>query len=484
MRTLYGLTIVLSLAMAGCSSAPIVVDDKFATHMINIDRNGNYVAYEEDSTDYGANEEQYIQAFDQAMEGETEGITNFREKYGRFLVRLFNSIRDHPSDDPSVRKLLIYVHGGLNSVADGIRRTKTQYQKIKDDQYFPIFINWRSAGLETYGRHLWRIRQGEKSDSAKYTFPVYLVSDVLGSIGYAPKSLVVQGKHSIDSITMAEDEYFDDKVDKGCFNIYYADDFPADANSLRSVCWFLTIPAKLVTTPFVYTMSKPAWDVMLRRTYTMIRKPSEYTDYRDWAAEDLEKWQKYYPAGTGALAEFLTRLRQFEKDNPFELEITLCGHSMGTIVCNEIVSLFHDLNFTKIIHMASADSVRNFFQKTIPYLEDNEDSRFYGLYLDPENEDRELNIGGVVPSGSLLTWIDNNFTTPATEIDRRAGRWSNMYQTLYRIPTDVNRRVYFKIFGKGKENGPQMHGDFDNFEYWKPEFYWNGSEAAPENDCD
>ena len=157
---------------------------------------------------------------------------------------------------------------------------------------------------------------------------------------------------------MDEDEYFDDKVDKGCFNIYYAADFPADSNSLRSVCWFFTIPAKLVTTPFVYTMSKPAWDVMLRRTYTMIRKPSEYTDYRNWAGRDLEKWQKNYPAGTGALAEF------------------------------------------------------------------------YGLYLDPENEDRELNIGGLIPSGSLLTWIDNNFTTPATEIDRRAGRWSNMYQTL------------------------------------------------------
>jgi hypothetical protein len=108
MRILYGLAIVLSLALAGCSSAPIVVDDKFATHMINIDRNGNYVAYGEDSTDYGANEEQYVQAFDQAMEGETEGITNFREKYGRFLVRLFNSIRGHPSDDPGVRKLLYF----------------------------------------------------------------------------------------------------------------------------------------------------------------------------------------------------------------------------------------------------------------------------------------------------------------------------------------------------------------------------------------
>jgi len=215
----------------------------------------------------------------------------------------------------------------------------------------------------------------------------------------------------------------------------------------------------------------------------MIRKPSEYTDYRNWAGRDLEKWQKNYPAGTGALAEFLTRLRQFEENNPFELEITLCGHSMGAIICNEIVSLFHDLNFTKIIHMASADSVRNFFQKTIPYLEDNEDAEFYGLYLDPENEDRELNIGGLVPSGSLLTWIDNNFTTPATEIDRRAGRWSNMYKTLYRIPMDMNSRVHFKIFGKGKENGPQMHGEFDNFEYWKPEFYWNGSEAAPGTDC-
>ena len=73
MKILFGLAIVLSLAVAGCSSAPIVVDDKFANHMINIDRNGNYVEYGEDNTDYGANEEQYTQAFNQAMQGETRG---------------------------------------------------------------------------------------------------------------------------------------------------------------------------------------------------------------------------------------------------------------------------------------------------------------------------------------------------------------------------------------------------------------------------
>ena len=91
MRILYGLAIVLSLAMAGCSSAPIVVDDKFATHMINIDRNGNYV---EDEIDYGDNEEQYIQAVNQAKQGETEGITKFQVKYSSFLTRMFGRVRD------------------------------------------------------------------------------------------------------------------------------------------------------------------------------------------------------------------------------------------------------------------------------------------------------------------------------------------------------------------------------------------------------
>lgn len=39
---------------------------------------------------------------------------------------------------------------------------------------------------------------------------------------------------------------------------------------------------------------------------------------------------------------------------------------------------------------------------------------------------------------------------------------------------DVRQRVYVKSFGTGG-GGPERHGDFNAFDFWRPEFWWDAS---------
>jgi hypothetical protein len=212
--------------------------------------------------------------------------------------------------------------------------------------------------------------------------------------------------------------------------------------------------------------------------------------------------------GSGALYSFLEKL----KDVP-GIKITLVGHSMGAIVVNKIVLLKPELPYKNIVHMASADSINNLFNMVVPYInysiEKKKDeckmpkespectewakgqaAQFYSLMLHPDNEDREEAWGGLVPSGSLLTWIDNMYTSPETVLDKRSGRWDNIKSSIKFLPTEVAKNTHFKIFGLGlnkgekcdeekflvalglKEEGykkcdkPQKHGDFDRMPFW------------------
>lgn len=60
-----------------------------------------------------------------------------------------------------------------------------------------------------------------------------------------------------------------------------------------------------MTTPFVYTMAKPAWDIMLRRTTTPFYTPSVLENLNHNIDTKLN-------TGSGALSRFITELEQVE----------------------------------------------------------------------------------------------------------------------------------------------------------------------------
>jgi pimeloyl-ACP methyl ester carboxylesterase len=180
------------------------------------------------------------------------------------------------------------------------------------------------------------------------------------------------------------------------------------------------------------------------------------------------------PRKSGALSEFLTRLQVFIAAESLPVELTLIGHSMGAIVVNKIVKRYPELPYAKIVHMASADSTRNLMETIVPYLQKHH-TQFYSLSLHPKNEDREVSTYGLTPSGSLLVWIDNMFTTPETVLDRRSGRWNNMERVIRMIPRDALNRMHFKIFGIGNPEEPQAHGQFDDYRFWSECYWWKST---------
>lgn len=78
--------------------------------------------------------------------------------------------------------------------------------------------------------------------------------------------------------------------------------------------------------------------------------------------------------------------------------------------------------------------------------------------------------------GSLLVWIDELLASPLTPMDLVAGRYTNLLASLHNTPPEngVKERIHIKAFGVGKSlrgTDPQIHGDFDNYYFWRPSFW-------------
>ena len=144
------------------------------------------------------------------------------------------------------------------------------------------------------------------------------------------------------------------------------------------------------------------------------------------------------------------------------VNITFAGHSMGTIVANEIISQHPSLPWKNVIYMAAAASIRDTNYHLTPVLRANPDIRFYNTMLHPLAEARELMqipgraFGifppytippkGIAPHGSLLEWIDEMFEGPRSPDQRTIGKWHNVQTTKEVFPIDVQKQMTFHVF--------------------------------------
>jgi hypothetical protein len=173
---------------------------------------------------------------------------------------------------------------------------------------------------------------------------------------------------------------------------------------------------------------------------------------------------------------------------------------MGTIVVNEMVRQFgHPLEvkkindkgiedkdtkpdrkplFDKIVYMAAACSLRDYLNTIPHYLEEYGDKnngqigpQMYHLMLNDHAETAEQSLGLSLP-GSLLVWIDGFFARPDSSLDLVAGRYQNLLRIVHLHDIlHIRPRVSLKVFGSENRTNPQTHGDFDNFPFWKEEFW-------------
>ncbi len=388
------------------------------------------------------------------------------------------------------RRILIFVHGGLNTYQQSLARVNETMQEASATNFFPLFINWDSGLISSYFEHLLWVRQGTVQRVwGPVTSPLYLLADLGRTLTRAPVAWYYQLTSDLTTTARYESPNFSRRAklqalarhspsDHQPFLSIGSDERTGASKLGYAASYAVTLPFKLVTGPLIDGLGKSAWDNMSRRTQTMFRFPEQFE--RPNATNELTiARHQTGQAAQGAVAQLMRSLHDLITNSPPDrYSITLIGHSMGTIVANEIVRTQPDLPYADIVYMGAACSVSDFEKSVVPYLERATNAHFYNLTLHPVAEAREAqwSLLDITPRGSLLEWIDNFLSTPRTVPERTLGNWDNVISTTALVPRDVARRARIRAFAVGPKDKlpprtPLVHGQFSEEPFWEETFW-------------
>jgi pimeloyl-ACP methyl ester carboxylesterase len=372
------------------------------------------------------------------------------QKLDDHLNAIFDSIKKQNYTD-----ITLIIHGGLvkrsEGIADAIAINHVMSKDLNNRSY-PIFLNWRSHGLFSYKEQLFNIRNSvEEPFLARATSPFKLASDLGRGIADTPFAAGLEAYRL--------KQLFSGKLDT-CTPQNIAPEIicePSVPNnlSISNVFYFMAAPLRIGTSPILNGLGKTAWENMVRQTRLPFFSSTDPVTRQTIAGDLLE----------------ISRRLSYEIDNQ-ATKLTLIGHSMGTMVASEFIRSNPTLPYQNIVFMGAAVSGRDFINTVVPVLEKKEAIHFYNLSLDPTAEAHET-TNHLLPSGSLLEWVDEMFTSTPTVYDRTFGKWVNARQLYPSIPEKIRKQMTFRVFGN-KEGQPRNHGDFNNYDmcFWRRSF-WN-----------
>jgi hypothetical protein len=313
-------------------------------------------------------------------------------------------------------KVLIFVHGGMNGYDQDFERMRRLLEQDETTRlpgllssgisdYFPIFINWNSDPLDSTVDDLFNIRFGKRQKSWQRlltvpTAPFIILSRVLKSISTLLVSFIHLGYNVKEAYAGA--------IEAGDPHVC------AIADGLLFVPF---LPFYAISTPLLEGFGTPAWEIMKRRAELAVasRLP-----------EDTENAQE------GAARTLIRTLMQNSQLDEVGLEVTLVGHSMGSIVINRLLPFIEakgNSSLKHIVYLAPAASIEDVNDYVIPYLFSHQNTHFSSFVLNRRDEAREVAIDGRIwflPRGSLLAWIDTFFEPASTLHQETSGRVTNI----------------------------------------------------------
>lgn len=456
------LWILLALCLAGCTAlnrsgetGDAESEFKARHYAIYIDRFGN------------------IKQREEVTPGDPkEALAKQADRERRYVDEIIGNFIAKRKINPNL-KFTLFVHGGLNTFDNAWGRANLFSQTMLDEGRYPVFVGWNSGPFTNYFDHLFRIRKGERRPVlGPLSMPFVLIEDAFRSIAHIPEAwyMSVTGPVTVMKRVNADaEEEFQrrmDRLQKRNFNVISKPPFVGVGAT------YVTIlnPAKLVTAPFVDGLGAGSWDSMLRRTDLVLSKALAFE------GEISEDTPDNF-ADT-AVTTLLKRIETLATDPAHvgeqAVHIDLIGHSMGSIVINNILARHPALKVDNVVFMGAAARIKDVENGVVPWLRrENNGARFFNLSLDPYRELGENTYYDFFPRGSLLHWIDNIFGEVNSFKDRTAGGWWNIIRTAEDVfPESVRSRVYLTRFPiGGEEQGPQTHGEFDDYYFWR-ESYW------------
>lgn len=441
--------------------------------------------------------------------------------FQRHLNRITDGLGAAARNVPEGRTLrvIIFVHGGLNSYegardrAVDLGRTLVDFRQVENpdarqrrlledphSDYYPLFVIWTSNLKQSLASHTLRVRDGQRVSLGRGMLGApFVTATTLGRgvanyphvwFKQALKFLRFGSPEMHSSVGLYEELCHIREDDPEAVRLYWPHRERRSFDALvgRAALTARTGITGLAVSPIVSEFGRAAWDNMRRNALNSFHTPMERQLPREVDRTLVEERMDYPVDGNGTLAVFFSQLAESLETlpNSSRLEVSLVGHSMGTIVINEafLSSLKEKRVVDNVVYLAAACSLRDFELSVIPYLEFSRSTEFYNLTLAPQNEYDEMNFADLPHRGSLLDWIDAFYSSPATFDERRLGKFENSLHFLHRVPVDVRGRVSMKAFGIGRlpesredygaaldNPGPQRHGDFSDFDFWDPRFW-------------
>jgi len=278
---------------------------------------------------------------------------------------------------------------------------------------------------------------------------------------------------------------FDDVATHPVDSLYYArGGVNRGASRYGRFLWgFVTMFFRAVPGVIIHAGGPGEWESLKHSTQTMFQPDSSLlkTDVPVSYLEDSGALSKFIHA-LAANADTLDSL--LVKDGREPVAIHILAHSMGTIIASELLRHDTHLPITRIVFMAAACRVHDFFDVIVPYLGRHPETRFYNLMLHDVHDLHESCAGpwgSFLFRGSLLTWIDDFLSTQQTPLDRTLGRNENALPATRFVPNSLRSRVMFKTFGDGgpgdgtrtAHGTPVKHGDFSKpaLHFWETSFW-------------
>ncbi|CAG68945.1 MULTISPECIES: alpha/beta hydrolase [Acinetobacter] len=434
------LLFTLFLLLGACSSIPIdknkyskVDKDKLKSHLIYINKNGDLI-----------------------------------DPYSKKVIKDVNLYVNNIFEDyqkSGKPKITMFIHGGLNTFQNATGKANQILSNYDDEENYIVLVGWQAGPYTNYLDHLFFIRGGERRPVlGPLTSPFIFIEDTARSVAHAPRAtteaLLAQSSVPIRIESKEEKAYYTNRANLEMMpeseKLHIHTTGETRGLNFKNIS-SLANPIKFVTAPLVDGFGHGTWDSLSRRTELLITKDSAFIRKRD-AKTALEKF-----------------LDKVDRDSS-KPEVTLIGHSMGTMVANNILMRKPNLNYKNIVYMGAAASLKDVESNVVPILRKNQSVQFYNLSLDPYRELSESTAFDSVPRGSLLIWIDTYLTTIKSFTDRTSGGWFNMVRAADTIfPDSVKNQVHLTKFGFGA--GPQKHGEFDEYHFWK-HAYWVGNEKC------
>lgn len=406
-------------------------------------------------------------------------------------------------------EILIFVHGGLNTQNGSLDRAASLFPKILcEGGYYPVFINWKSSLWSSYGEHLVNVRQGTRYDFLHWQTllaPTVFVIDIARSLARAPVAWAelfsndFQGSIFHSAATehqMLRDLIAEAKSDQGNNITASSLDQMTESSGWKTLwstfTYFLTLPTKLASVPFIDAFGTSAWSNMQRRTQMLFhtQEESEFNSkvrqfHREKILNSGTLEDLTYLDAQGGLSLFLNELIEKLKDEPKKYKVTLVGHSAGTIILNQLIREFGErikkeapnISVSKIVYLAAASTIQDYRGSIWPYLRMDGHTKFYNLMLHNKAEAQDSTVVPFPllkefewdpgPRGSLLVWVDAFLSNPLTAEDRTVGKFTNLMKTVQETPRDIRGQIYLKVFNIGGEYDPVHHAGFgDKFKFW------------------